>query len=416
MAFTMQPASPADSRRIVAADRVLDVRSGEYIVGGAVAVIGDRIESVGPLDTLGGPGVAIESFPGHTIIPGLINSHVHLTISHTDVARPSRAHPDTEVERILAASRRLAECLAVGITTVRDVGASDRGIFALRSAVERGDVLGSRIIASGALLCATGGHAYRIGHQADGAAGMRNAARTEIKAGADFIKIMIDGGTSDAALDVAQPSLTDEEIAAATDVAHRLGRRVTAHAIAPLSIDAAIRAGVDSIEHGYALDAVRAAAMQAAGIALVPTMSVHAAVLRQSDDVLADVWWIDQVRRARELSRAAVSAAIEAGVSIAAGTDGVSPFNPHHDLVGVLELLVEAGMTPLQAIRSATSVAAEIADASDRVGALREGLLADMVVVDGDPLDDMTALRRPFAVYLNGQLVVDARGSHVAAH
>lgn len=408
--------SQSSAKRVVlSAERVIVGDGSPPVAGAAVAIRGARIEAVGPLgDILEETDHHLDLGPG-TILPGLINSHVHLTIDHMDVERPSRDHANTEVERILSAAARLGRCLRAGVTTVRDVGASDRGLFALRASVAGGETIGSRLYAAGALICATGGHAHRIGREADGATGMRRAAREELKAGADFLKLMVDGGTSDRALDIAQPTLTDDEIGAVVDVAHRLGRKVTAHAIAPLTIQAVLRCGVDAIEHGYALDESSAATMAAAGVVLVPTLSVHEAVVRQKPEDLGMVWWMDQVRRGRKSSRQSVARAHAAGVKIAAGTDGGSPFNPHEDLVGELELLVEVGLSNDQAIKAATSTAAELLDATQDIGTLAEGRLADLVHVKGDPSRDIASLREPAMVMVGGRIVSSGANGDVHA-
>jgi imidazolonepropionase-like amidohydrolase len=405
----------AEPRMVVSAERVLLGDGTPPQTGMAIVIVGDRITAVGALAEVLQPTDKHLNLGTGTLLPGLINGHVHLTIDDADVERPSRAHSDTEVERILAASARARRCLEAGVTTVRDVGASDRGIFALRASVARGETVASRIYAAGALICATGGHAYRIGHEADGETGMRRAAREELKAGADFLKLMADGGTSDRALDIAQSSLTDDEIGAVVDVAHRLGRKVTAHAIAPRTIDAVIRGGVDAIEHGYSLDQSSAAAMAERDVVLVPTLSVHAAVLRRDASELSRVWWLDQVRRGREASRQGVGLARTAGVRIVAGTDGGSPFNPHEDLVSELELLTEAGLSNDEALHAATGAAADLLDAADDIGRIAVGRFADLVHVTGDPSADLTTLREPTMVMLGGRVAQRAEANHVVA-
>jgi imidazolonepropionase-like amidohydrolase len=403
-----------DDRLVVVADGAI-VADGTPPKGPTAVIVHDgRIESLVPAGDLGPHDQArAVRFDGyHTMLPGLVNSHVHLTVDSGIVRRPFTAFDDTESDRVVATIGRLRRMLVAGITTVRDTGASDRGLFSIRNAIDRGELVGPRVFTSGAILCCTGGHAFVIGREADGATAFARAAREEIKAGADFLKLMVDGGTSDRAIDVGGPSLTDEEIRAAVQVGHRLGKRITAHAIAPATIDAALRGGVDAIEHGYQLTRPQAELMAERETYLVPTMSVHAAPLRQEEAPP----WIDLSRRSREFSRLAVARAIDAGVLIAAGTDGGSPFNEHHDLVGELLLMNEVGMQPQGAIESATRVGAELLGISAEVGTLRPGMRADLVVVPGDPILDLEALCSPVLVVKDGQVVHAAAGRrfHVA--
>lgn len=404
------PDSAATGVTVLRGVRLLDGTGADPLEDAAVVVEGAQVRYAGPASGMGALPQGADEIPlgGRTLLPGLINSHVHLTVSETSVERPLPPTPtETEYQTLLKAAQRARACLERGVTTVRDVGATSFSIFALRDAIQQGAIMGSRIFAAGKLLCMTGGHAYQIGQEADGPDSMRRAAREQIRAGADLLKLMADGGTSDGALDIGDLSLFEDEISAAVDVAHRLGLRVTCHAIANRVIHAALDLGVDCIEHGYALDSAAVDKLLANGTYLVPTLQVSEMNVRHGPGYGLPEWRMRQSRMVRESARSGLPEAIRRGVKIAAGTDGGSPFNPHFEMVTELELMVELGMTPSQALQSATRVAAECLGVEGRLGTLAEGKLADLVVVDGDLLQSLDALRRPVLVMKDGRVFVD---------
>ncbi len=389
---------------------------GGVVHDAAVVVNGEALEYAGPrIEGYDGAFVTSVDLGDATILPGLINSHVHLTVSHLDVERPKRVNDGSEADRILAAAGRAQTCLLAGVTAVRDVGAADPGIFALRRAIADGVLPGARVFAAGALICATGGHAYSIGIEANGADGFRHATRLQLKAGADFVKVMADGGTSDGALDVARPALSQSELRAVIDAAHQLGRRVTAHAIAPATIRAVIEAGVDVIEHGYALDQPLAAMAAERDVAIVPTLSVHEAVLREEERTKTSVGWMEYVRRSQELSQQAVRFALSEGVRLAAGTDGGSPFNPHENLAGEIKLLAALGLGNVAAIEAASRVGAEILGAESAIGSLAAGREADVIAVRGDASVNLDGLDAPILIVQKGRVVRGPAGDVNAA-
>ena len=348
------------------------------------------------------PGAAIIDQRTRFVLPGLIDSHVHLTSE----LGPNQFLEEVQLTESDAAMRGVENArktLMAGFTTVADVGAPNDSIFALRRAIAENRVPGPRIMASGAAVTPDGGHGDANGFAPDvinvlrspaacsGADSCRRATRRQIQAGADLIKITATGGVlSNTAAGVGQ-QLSDPELAAIVDAAHAMGRRVTAHAHGTDGVNAALRAGVDSIEHGTYLDADSIRMLRQGNRYVVPTMMAGWWVgqLAEQGGVLSPA----QAAKARTVGPALVAMvrrARAAGVRIAFGTDtGVSP---HGMNAREFQLLVEAGYTPLQTIQFATVAAADHLQLGDVAGRIQAGYSADIITVDGDPLTDVSVL------------------------
>lgn len=348
------------------------------------------------------PGAAIIDQRTRFVLPGLIDSHVHLTSE----LGPNQFLEEVQLTESDAAMRGVENArktLMAGFTTVADVGAPNDSIFALRRAIAENRVAGPRIMASGAAVTPDGGHGDANGFAPDvinvlrspaacsGADSCRRATRRQIQAGADLIKITATGGVlSNTAAGVGQ-QLSDPELAAIVDAAHAMGRRVTAHAHGTDGVNAALRAGVDSIEHGTYLDADSIRMLRQGNRYVVPTMMAGWWVgqLAEQGGVLSPA----QAAKARTVGPALVAMvrrARAAGVRIAFGTDtGVSP---HGMNAREFQLLVEAGYTPLQTIQFATIAAADHLQLDGTAGRIAAGYAADIIAVDGDPLADVTTL------------------------
>lgn len=336
------------------------------------------------------------------VLPGLIDSHVHLT-SELNANQILDEVQLTESDAALRGAGNARITLMAGFTTVADLGAPNDSIFALRRAIAEGRVPGPRIIAAGAAVTPDGGHGDANGFAPDvlnvlrspaacsGADSCRRATRRQVQAGADVIKITATGGVlSNTAAGVAQ-QLSDPELAAIVDAAHAMGRRVTAHAHGVDGINAALRAGVDSIEHGTYLDAESVRLLRQGNRYVVPTMMAGWWVgqLAEQGGVLTPAQ-ADKARTVGPALVAMVRRARAAGVRIAFGTDtGVSP---HGMNAREFQLLVEAGFTPLQAIQFATVGAADHLQLNSVVGRIAPGYSADIIAVDGDPLADVSTL------------------------
>ena len=339
------------------------------------------------------------------VLPGLIDSHVHLTGQQNPNSRLEEVTL-SDADQAMVGARYARRTLMAGFTTVADLGAGNQAIFALRNAVRNGDVPGPRIIAAGSSVSIHGGHGDINGYRDDvmhllssesicsGVDDCMRAVRTQVRAGADIIKITATGGVlSNTAAGLGQ-QFSDPELTAIVDSAHRMGRQVTAHAHGVDGINAFLRAGGDSIEHGTYLDDQSIRVFKANGAWLVPTLLAGDFVARiasgpnnfftpaQTAKALeAGPKMLDMARRAHE-----------GGVRIAFGTD--SGVSAHGDNAQEFALLVRAGLTPLEAIQAATVGAAEHLRISSEAGKIAPGMPADIVAVSGDPLTDVTELER----------------------
>lgn len=387
----------------VRAQRLLDVRAGKMVAGAVVLVRGDTIVAAGPAAETPIPAAArVMDLGDVTLLPGLIDAHVHL----------AWATPATKLP-----GARDAECtLRAGFTTVRNLGSTGRADLALRDAIRRGDVPGPRMLAAGPGIGAPGGACDQVfGREAVAADAGEAEKRTReiIAMGADVVKLCA-GGVIPSPADEAVADLREDAIRAIVVAAHAAGRKVAAHAQGPEAIARAVRAGVDSIEHGGLIDAAAAALMRERGTFLVPTLYRVDAVV---DNARGRGAAPDAVAKMVERSRAAhgrIRAAIAAGVKIAVGTDAT--VIPHGDNAHELATLVEVGLSPLEAMRAATIHAAELLGWGDRVGAVAPGLLADLVAVPGNPLEDITSVRRVRFVMQGGRVVRNDDGPACPAH
>ncbi len=385
------------------AARVFDGVSEHAIEDGAVLVEGGRILSVGPAADLP-TGAEITNLGDVTLLPGLIDAHVHLVWSasaepHEVVERESRALT------ALRCANNAALHLRAGVTTVRDVGATDGLSIDVARAVGLGVLPGPRVIAAGRAIAMTGGHGWFLGREADGAEAVRHAVRSELKAGATCIKLMASGGVYGHAEEPGSPQLTVEEMRAGVEETHKAGRKVAAHAYSVAAIGNALDAGVDSIEHGSFIDRDTAGRMRESGTYLVPTMSVYRAMSERGPELGAPEYIRRKTAEVLEASREAFRLALEAGVPVAAGTDCGAPGHPHGTLPDELTLMVESGASPVQALRFGTSAAADLLGLGDEVGSLEPGKRADLLAVDGDPTSEILALRDVRMVLRDGSRV-----------
>ncbi|WP_295194669.1 amidohydrolase family protein [uncultured Brevundimonas sp.] len=347
------------------------------------------------------------------VLPGLIDSHVHLTSQQNPNARLEEVTL-SDADQAMVGARYARRTLMAGFTTVADLGASNQAIFALRNAVRNGDVPGPRIIAAGSSVSIHGGHGDINGYREDvmhllssesicsGPEDCMRAVRTQVRAGADIIKITATGGVLSNTAAGLNQQFSDDELSAIVGSAHRMGRQVTAHAHGVDGINAFLRAGGDSIEHGTYLDDQSIRLFKSNGAWLIPTLLAGDFVARiasgpdnfftpaQTAKALeAGPKMLDMARRAHE-----------GGVKIAFGTD--SGVSAHGDNAQEFALLVRAGLSPLEAIQAATVGAAEHLRIANEAGKIAVGMPADIVAVSGDPLSDVTELERMRFVMKSG--------------
>jgi len=388
-------------RTLLRGVRLVDGTGAAPVDDAAVLIDGPNIVFAGPErnlpQTVGDAYVA--DLRGKTVLPGLINTHVHLSLNPYRPRREWTEFAVDETTNTLEGYKLARECLKWGVTTLGDLSASHHGFIKLARLIDSGELHGPRIVSVGRALVVTGGHSYSLGREVDGPDEVRKAVREEVKAGARQVKLMVEAGSLEGAFEHRRLEMSRAEIEAAVDTAHAFGRMVRAHAITGECVKAAVESGVDVIEHGYSLDAEAIEMLVERSVPLVPTIQVWKTALLNADKFTpAMLAWRRDVERevASTLPRA-----IEAGVKIALGTDGGTQLNPAGEVVVELQSLVEYGMTPLAAIQAATQNAAEVLGLED-TGTLAVGKVADVLVVDGDPTSDITAIGQVHSVFRAG--------------
>ena len=362
------------------------------------------------------PGGKVVDLKDSFVLPGLIDSHVHLTHEQSPNSRLNAVTRGPADEALVGAGFA-RKTLMAGFTTVADLGADNKAIFALRDGVKRGDVPGPRILAAGSAVSVHGGHADVNGYSEEvmhvlrptsvcsGADDCRRAVREQVWLGADIIKITATGGVLSNTAAGLNQQFSDDELKAIVETAHRMGRKVTAHAHGVDGINSFLKAGGDSIEHGTYLDGDSIAAFKKNGAYLVPTLMAGDFVYRIASGPNN---FLTPAQTAKALDAgpkmlAMARRAHDGGVKIAFGTDtGVSA---HGDNAGEFALLVKAGLTPLEAIQTATVNAADHFSLSAEIGSLAPGKAGDLIAVKGDPLSDVTVLQHVTSVVKGGVVV-----------
>jgi len=394
------------SALLVEASRLFD---GTALQAGARLFIEDgAIRAVG--------GAAPESverltFANATILPGLIDAHVHLCFDAS--ASPADTLAERDDQAALVQMADAAEtALQAGVTTVRDLGTRGDLTFRLREQIESGAVRGPHLLAAGRPLTIPSGHCWFLGGIAENEAALLDLVRTEIDRGADVIKIMATGGAMTPSSDPSRPQFAPDTLRRAVDLVHSLGRPVAAHALSRTGIQDAVAAGVDTLEHGAFLgdDGVRVhdadvALMGATSTILVPTLATVATRTklpgatggRLAPDISAAEFW--------ERRRADVARLAAGGARLIAGSDCGVAHVPHHAVIDEIICLAAVGLSPAAALSAATGFAADALRLATTTGRLAAGLRADVLVVDGDPLADLGALRRPLAVFKSGRRI-----------
>lgn len=387
------------------AGHLLDVKTGKLADNVLVTIEGDRISSIG--SGTAPAGAKVIDLPNATLLPGLIDAHTHIT------ADPIFGYQELGIslpKEALIGAKNARITLEAGFTTVRNLGATGYADVALRDAINEGMVPGPRMDVSGPALSITGGHCdqnllpYEWHAKGDGTADgvehVQQKVREIIKYGADVIKICATGGVLSKGDDPRASQFTLEEMKAIVADAHRLGRKVAAHAHGAQGIAWASEAGVDSIEHGSYIDDAGIRTMKEHGTYLVPTQYLADWMRENAAKIGLPAMYADKMKAVTAVSRQNLKHAFEAGVKVAFGTDAA--VYPHGLNAREFAVYVQMGMTPIQAIQTATVNAADLLGWSDRIGTLEQGKFADIVAVNGDPTKDVTLLQNPVLVMKGG--------------
>ena len=343
---------------------------------------------------------------GKTIMPGMINAHVHITFASRTADTFGTLDKQSDASLALISQNNLLEHLRSGVTYFRDMGAPNHIDIDLRNARTQGIVQGPEFQCAGKVITMTGGHAWKMGRECDGCREVRKATREQIRAGADLIKIVATGGVITQGVEPGAPQLTYEEIRVAVEEAHKAGKKTASHAQGSTGILNAVRAGIDSIEHGIYLTDEIIELMIEKGTYLVPTLMAPYAICKEGIAAGIPPAIVAKSNSVIDDHLASLKRAYEAGVKIAMGTDSGTPFNHHSDSYYELKLMIDNGMTPMDAICSTTKNAADLMGILDRYGTLEVGKAADFLVLGADPLADITALHHSLEqVYKLGELV-----------
>lgn len=386
---------------------MIDVRTGRQDRAN-VLIDGERIAAIGTSDDVGHDDQIVTlDVTGKTVLPGFSNNHIHVGWSGMGwdggpmgILRDQALYDSDGINGIKAAAN-LRKSLRVGLTALRDLG-MNASAFDAKEALKRGMIKGPRLLIAGKAIMCTGGHTWWCGREADGPDGVRLAVREQIKRGADHIKIIANEST---------PQYSPAELMAAADETHLWGKRITAHATIPQAIRNVVEAGFDSVEHGGPADDDVLDKMVERGIMVVPTLSPSVLQTERGPErgMPAEVVAARKRRFEKNPPGAALIEMRRAGITFAFGTDAGSPCVPHDEILGEMHALLahEVVTSPLDVIQMLTVNSARLRGDADQLGTVEEGKLADLVVIDGDPLIDVDALGRVRHVFVAGEHLVD---------
>ncbi len=387
------------TRRAITRARLID-GTGAQAAPSTTVIWEDRtITWVGPDAEADLEGAEVTDAAGASLLPGLIDAHVHLVLD-ASLEGVDRLATEPLNEIVRRADDNAARLLHSGITSARDQGSRQSVAIGVAERQRSGQLVAARIFAAGRGITAPGGHGWMMGVQVEGPDGVRQAVAEEIERGADVIKLFPTGGVLGSGAHGFEVTMTKEEISAAVAEAHAGGKLVGAHVHGAEGVALCLAAGVDTIEHGTGLSAEQAAQMVDRDIALVPTM-MAVEVLAGRTEVAEDL--AERVAEIRPIIGETVRRAIESGVRVLAGTDAGTPFNPPGGLYREMTLLAGLGLGNAGAIAAATSGPARVLGLTD-LGSVEAGRRADLLLVEADPLTDLAALASPRLVVQDGEI------------
>src|SRR6056297_275562 len=384
--------------------RLVDVENEEIIEDAVFTVEDDKFNFVGNSEKDVDDFDEVVNFGGKTVIPGLIDAHIH---SLFDASGDPFGSLEAESASMitLKAANFMKKTLEAGIVAIRDMGGVDYLEMGLNEAIKSGLSKGPRMQLSGKLITMTGGHGHQFGREVDSPHEARKAAREQLKNGVDLIKIMATGGVMTEGVQPGAPQLTEEEMRAAIIEAHKAERKTATHAQGVEGIKNALRAGIDSIEHGIFLDDEAIELMVHNDVFLVPTLAAPYWIIDAGVEKGVPEFAVEKSKAVIESHAKSFQKAREAGVKIAMGTDAGTPFNKHGKNKFEIKMMVENGMKSIEAIKAATMGGAELMELTDKLGSISEGKFADMVVVDGKPDQDIEDIYEVAEVYKEGKKV-----------
>jgi imidazolonepropionase-like amidohydrolase len=410
--------SPQKPPVLIKAGHLFEARSGRMLTAQAILIEGDRIKEVGDSATLArhAPSAKVIDLSSATVLPGLIDCHAHVLGNLKDYS-PTRTLRTSSPQGVLWGLHNLQTWLDHGFTALRDAGEDDQayGQLALRDSINQGLIRGPRMVSAGNFISITGGHGDpdplapdqalpRRPNLADNVDEVGVAVRHDLKYGVDWIKLMATGGVEDVLSDFNVQELSEEQMAKAVEIAHRARKKVMAHAEGTEGIKAAVRAGVDSVEHGTMLDEEGAALLAQKGTWLVPTLEVFQRLPEIDASSGHDPLSREKSRAILKFQSAAFRWALQNHVKIAFGLDDDPDF-----LDREFSALVSGGMKPVEALQAATVNAADLLGLSDQIGSIEPGKFADVIAVSGDPLADITKMEYVVFVMKGGEIIKNTK-------
>ena len=372
---------------------ILDVIGETTIKGGSVLVEDDIIKEVAKVVDLG----------GKTMLPGIFNCHVHMC---SDAGNGQKEHL-SDAASAIRGIKNLRILVNSGVTYIRDAGSPNYIDIDLHEAQLRGDIIAPEMQTAGRCICMTGGHGHDSGREADGPDDCRKAAREQLKAGASWIKVMATGGVMTKGVEPGSPQLTEEELRAAIEEAHKAGAKSFTHAQGMEGIKNALRAGVDSIEHGFFMDDWCFDFMKEHNVFFVPTLAAPYWIKVHGTAAGIPDYMVRKVENTIEAHQDTFRRAHKAGVKIALGTDAGTPFNKYDLTCYECVLMVENGMTPMEAIQCGTINAAELLSVDATHGSITPGKRANFSIFEEDPLNDIHALLNCAMTVIGGKVVFE---------
>jgi imidazolonepropionase-like amidohydrolase len=389
---------------IIRPGRIIDGVADETLAGVEVVVEGDRVAVVRPSGSEQVGDAVVVDVPDATLMPGMFDLHIHVFNKGQPEVRPKP--PETILELAVRGFANVSELLDTGVTTTRDAGSRGNLAIELRDLIAAGRVRGPRFFASGNPIAVEGrAFYYSPPTYVSGVVETQAATRRQLRAGADWIKIMatagVGGGTGNLIGEPGWPELTEAELRAAVTEVHMANRKIMTHAIGTSGIKAALRAGVDSIEHCNYLDDEAIEMMVEGDVSMVPTLIITRNLGEYGAERGFEINVVERAKRTLAAGFESVKKAFAAGVRIGVGSD----VDLDETAAQEVRMLIEAGLAPMDAIRAATSKAAEVLDLQDDVGTIEAGKIADLILLDGDPIADPFALDRVTHVFQSGNLV-----------
>lgn len=381
---------------------IVDVIGETVITGGGVLVEDGIIKEVGtgieaPADA------AIVDLGGKTMLPGLFNCHVHMCSDAGNGVRDQLSDAGLTVRAL----KNLKTLLNSGVTYIRDAGAPNYIDTVLHDAALKGDILAPEMQTAGKCICMTGGHGWQNGREADGPDDCRKAAREQLRAGANWIKVMATGGVMTKGVEPGSPQLTEEELRAAIEEAHKAGAKTFTHAQGMEGIKNVLRAGVDSIEHGFFMDDWCFDYMKEHNVFFVPTLAAPHWIKVNGTAAGIPDYMVRKVENTIDAHQDTFRRAHKAGVKIALGTDAGTPFNTFDKTAYEAVMMVENGLTPMEAIQCGTINAAELLSVKETHGSITPGKKANFAVFERNPLEDIHAIMDCAMTVLAGNVVFE---------